>query len=598
VRPQRRSDTPGPLRGSVAVLGLVVALVVACGPAQQVADEGPAAIASSGSAAVPERPAGTVRVGLGRDPSTLDPRRLTDDEGELVARALFDGLVDVAPDGSIVPAAALSWTVEDEGLTYRFQLRDDRFHDGSRVTAQHHADALLAVFDPTRAPLFREDLLGRLRGAVAPEQPSTDDPDGTDDTDDTDDPDGTDDTDEVDEEPRRGWGAPEDVLAAGGVEVVGPRELVLRLARPDPLLLHRLADVALVPLPRIAQLDADAFAREPVGNGPFRMTGPREPGAFIRLRANTEHPSPPRVDELVLQIYPDDIDRSQRWADLLAGRLQITAIPVELRGEARGRFGTPVEGRIGAGLHERETTTLYAYGFVLDVAPYDDIDLRRAISAAIDRESLARDLALAGVEAATAIFPTSVPGAAPDCAHCRYDPALAAELVASWRARLPDPAAEPRITLTYPRGSAHVTIAERIARDLERVLEVDVRLQSRDFGAVVRAVSAGEAPLFRYGLRAPLGGAAAPVSLLEEALRSGGARNLVRWSDPATDALLDAWDPAAPPSVTRGIEQEVLDRAAIVPLLWTRQDLLVHPDVVGFRIDATGRWWPELIRLR
>jgi oligopeptide transport system substrate-binding protein len=563
-------------------------LVSGCAVESEDATDGPALTTSTGGAPVPERPATTVRVGLGRDPVSLDPRLVGDDEGEFVVRALFDGLVDIAPDGSVVPASA-TWTIEDDGLTYRFLLRDDRFHDGTTVVAQHHADALLGVFDTSRPPLYREDLLARLRGAVAPESRTSDESDGR--------PGERSESDDG-QEPVSRWGTPEDVLEAGGIEVVGARELVLRLARPDPLLLHRLADPVLVPLPRLAHDDPVGFALEPVGNGPFRMTGPREPGAFIRLRADDGHPSPPRIDELVLQIYADDADRSQRWSDLLAGRLQIAAVPVALRDDARIRFGTPVDGRSGAGLHELPLVTLYAYGFVLDVPPYDDVELRRAISAAIDREALARELAPAGVEAATAMFPASAGGAVPDCAHCRYDPELAAELVASWRARLPDPAVEPRITLTYPRGGGHVTVAERIAVDLERVLEVEVRLQSRDFGALVRAVAAGDAPLFRYGLRPPLGGRAAAVSLLEDALRTDGAQNLIRWRDPATDALLDAWTPSGAPTLLRDIEQQVLDRAAIVPLLWTRQDLVVHPDVVGFRADATGRWWPELIRLR
>ena len=534
---------------------------------------GPGAEAERGEQAAgpgsvrPERALTTIRVGLGRDPISIDPRDVSDDEGELIVRALFDGLVDVAPDGSVVPAAA-TWTTEPDGLTYRFELRDDRFHDGSPVTAQDHADALLAVFDPGRAPRFREDLLARLRGATVVEGAA------------------------------QRWGLPEDILTAGGVEVIGDRELVLRLERPDPLLLHRLADVALVPLPAMSRDDPAGFAREPIGNGPYRMLGPREPGAFIRLRASTVHPRIPAIDELVFQVYPDDVDRSQRWADLLIGRLQITAVPVERRAEARELFGAPITGRTGPGLHDLPLMGLYAYGFVLDVPPFDDVDLRRAISAAIDREALAAELATAGVEPATAILPPSAGGEPPGCAHCRHDPELAAASIAAWRERLPDGAVEPVITLTYPRGGGHVSAAELIASDLETFLGVEVRLQSREFGALVRGVTAGEAPLFRYGLRASLGGDAAAVSLLDDALRSESPGNWIRWRDLRTDRQLDAWTPVAGAATARDIEAAVLDQAAIVPLLWTRADLVVHPDVVGFRADPTGRWWPELLRLR
>ena len=565
------------LRAAVPTLGIVLIAACAGTPApQEDGTSGPAVA----EAVVPQAVAATLRVALARDPRSIDPREVSDDEGELVVRALFDGLVDLSPDGSVVPAGAEGWSVEEDGLTYRFAIREARFHDGTAVTAQHYADALLAVFDRDRMPLFREELLASLRGArVVPTPDAADDPVGSDSA-------------------GMSWGTAADVLEAGGIEVVSEQEFVLRLAQADALLLHRLTDPVLVPLPDLAVADPERFAREPIGNGPFRMAGPREPGAFVRLRANSDHHRPPQVDELLLQVYAEDTDRSHRWADLLAGRLQVAAVPVERRAEARDRFGSPVAERVGSGLHELVVASTYAYGFVIDIAPYDDVALRRAISAAIDRERIATELAAAGVEPADAILPASVGGEPPVCPHCRHDPELARELAATWRERSGEAAEEVRIVLSYPRGGGHVTVAELIAADLEGTLTLDVRLQSREFGTLVRSVVAGDAPVFRYGLRAPLGGEAAAVSLLESALRTGAGENLVRWSTETTDAALDAWVPGASPELIRAIEAEVLDAAAVVPLLWTRLDLVVDPSIVGFRIDATGRWWPERVRLR
>lgn len=542
--------------------------------------------AATSPGALPERAPTTVRVGLGVDPLSLDPRTVADPEGELVVRALFDGLVDVAPEGSVVPAAA-TWQVEDDGLTYRFTTRVERFHDGTRVTAQHHADALLAVFDPDRPPFFREDLLADLRGAVPDVVPDDEAAARA----------GEGPPEEEQPEPSP-WGGPDDIVAAGGIEVVGDRELVLRLREPDPLLLYRLADPVLSPIPRAALLDPAGFAREPIGNGPFRMLGPREPGAFVRLTAHPTHPTPPRIDDLVLQVYADDAERTARWQDLLAGRLQIAAIPAAERDAARDRFGAATIPWGGSGLHEQPLAGLYAYGFVLDVAPTDDVDLRRAISASIDRVALAAALTSAGVAPADAILPPGIPGAVPDCAHCRRDVTLARDLIAAWRARLPEDAAEPRISLTYPRGGGHVAVAERVASDIERTLGLDVRLRARDFSVLVREVEAGAAPLFRVGLLASLQGRAAGVSVLDRAFAPGGPENWVRWDDPRTTALLGDWTPGTAPTAVREIEAAILDSGAIVPLLWTRADLVVAPEVLGFRLDPTGRWWPELLRLR
>jgi oligopeptide transport system substrate-binding protein len=535
----------------------------------------------------PDRSAGTLRVGLGRDPASIDPRHLTDDEGEFVVRALFDGLVDVAPNGSIVPASAHRWEVEDDGLTYRFHLSEDRFHDGETVTAQHHADALLGVFDPDRAPRFRDDLLRGLRGAERAPDPessalASDAPDER----------------EASRGPRPERGLPTDVLDAGGIEVVGPGELVLRLTRPDALLLHQLADPALVPLPRVAVLDPDRFALEPIGNGPFRMLGPREPGAFIRLAPHAEHRHPPRIDGLVLQIYATDADRSQRWADLLAGRLQITAIPPERRDQAVERFGRPVVPRWGSGLHDSASASLYAYAFALDVAPFDDVRLRRAISAAIDRDRLAVELSGAGVEPAQVILPPDLGGEATECRHCVQDLFLARELFDDWAGEQPDRTRPLPITLTYPRGAGHATIAERIAADLEGTLDVTVRLQSRDLAGIVREVTSGDAPLFRYGLRASMGGEAAGTSMVDPAFRPGALENWVRWDAPGTGELLDRLAATRAPELARTLEAQLLSEAAVIPLLWTRHDIVAHPDLAGFRLDPTGRWWPELVHLR
>jgi peptide/nickel transport system substrate-binding protein len=44
---------------------------------------------------------------------------------------VYEGLVQFAADGSVVPLLAESWDVSDEGTVYTFHLRHGvRFHDG------------------------------------------------------------------------------------------------------------------------------------------------------------------------------------------------------------------------------------------------------------------------------------------------------------------------------------------------------------------------------------------------------------------------------------------------------------------------------------
>lgn len=539
----------------------------------------------------------TLRVGLGRDPVSIDPRSVVDDEGDLVVRALFEGLVVQDARGRAMPGGAEGWEIEDGGLTLRFRLRASTFHNGEPVTAQHHAEAILAVFDPDRIPAPRADLLASLRGATPTNNvddagltgttvPRPDRPavaagpaDGG--------------TDVV--RPRRG--TPAEVLAAGGVEVVAPDELVLRLVRRDPLLLVQLGDVAVAPVPEAATRDPVAFAAQPIGNGPFRMLGPREPGGFIRLGAVPGHPRAPGVDAMVLQVYAADGDREQRWSDLLAGRLHVTAIPPSRRAEAVVLFGRAGDAVRGPGLFDGTTSSTYAYGFGLAVEPFDDVLLRQAISASIDRDRLARFVLGGSVEPASALLPPSLALLPEVCAHCRYDPELARDRYGAWLAGGTTGREAPTITVSYPQGSGHVSVAEAIASDIERTLSVPVRLQALDFTSLARLGERGEVGLFRFGVRPTLPGRTAVVDLLDPLFRAGADGNWTGWSDVTTDAELDLLRRSFEPGVARRIEAELLDAAVVVPLLWTRHDLVVHPDVTGFLMDPSGRWWPELVRL-
>lgn len=56
--------------------------------------------------------------------------------GFTYARAgITETLVASQPDGRIVPGLASSWTVSDDGLHWRFRLREALFHDGTRLDA-------------------------------------------------------------------------------------------------------------------------------------------------------------------------------------------------------------------------------------------------------------------------------------------------------------------------------------------------------------------------------------------------------------------------------------------------------------------------------
>src|SRR5258708_40096889 len=73
-----------------------------------------------------------ITIGMHLEPPILDP---TASPAAAISEALygnvFEGLVQFAADGSVLPQLAGSWDVSADGLTYTFHLRPGvRFHDG------------------------------------------------------------------------------------------------------------------------------------------------------------------------------------------------------------------------------------------------------------------------------------------------------------------------------------------------------------------------------------------------------------------------------------------------------------------------------------
>lgn len=69
----------------------------------------------------------TFRFSIINDPQNLDPQVATDDASINIIGNLFDGLLKLDDNGSIVNGVALKYEVSSDGLKYTFTLRDDYF---------------------------------------------------------------------------------------------------------------------------------------------------------------------------------------------------------------------------------------------------------------------------------------------------------------------------------------------------------------------------------------------------------------------------------------------------------------------------------------
>lgn len=75
-------------------------------------------------------------VGITEIYSGFDPHETMKTTNIFVANDLFEGLTRIGEDGKIVPGIAEKWEVSEDGTTYTFHLREAKWSDGSKVTAQ------------------------------------------------------------------------------------------------------------------------------------------------------------------------------------------------------------------------------------------------------------------------------------------------------------------------------------------------------------------------------------------------------------------------------------------------------------------------------
>ena len=100
--------------------------------------------------------------GNSADPESLDPHKTSTVYEAHILRDLFEGLVMQDQNAELIPGAAESWTISDDGLVYTFKLRADAiWSDGDPVTADDFVYAFRRLEDPATGAEYASMLYRR-----------------------------------------------------------------------------------------------------------------------------------------------------------------------------------------------------------------------------------------------------------------------------------------------------------------------------------------------------------------------------------------------------------------------------------------------------
>jgi oligopeptide transport system substrate-binding protein len=335
--------------GGLFSLAALLALA-GCGGADDAAGAGGGAVQIGGPSGTELAERQVLHLGNGTEIQTLDPHRGEEIQGSNIQRDLYEGLVNEAPNGDLVPGAAESWTVSADGKLYTFRLRRNaRWSNGDPVTAHDFVFGMRRGADPKTLTVY-SFILTPIKNADAITS-------------------GTLPTTEL------------------GVRAVDDYTLAIELANPTPYFLGLLTHAMTYPLhrPSFAQ-HGDLFTRPGnlVGNGAFVLEE-WVVQSHIKVVRNPHYWDAANVKLEEIWFYPTE-DLSAELKRYRAGELDFTyEVPAAQFAWVRDNFGSELKVAPYLGS--------YYFGFNVTRAPFkDNPKLRRALSLAVDREIIARDV--------------------------------------------------------------------------------------------------------------------------------------------------------------------------------------------------------------
>lgn len=477
-----------------------------------------------------------LRRGLVGPVETLDPQKAATVAETMLALDLFEGLVRRDGEGRLVPGAASGWEISPDGLLYSFTLREGaRWSNGEAVKAGDFVASFRRLFDP--ATDATED--GPLQvianaGAI-----------------------------------KSGF-AKSDTL---GVSATDDRTLVIRLDRPTPTFLDRLAAPAALPVNVSASRKLGSDFRtgaKLVTNGAYGLSNSGKGVYTLARDARRSGDAAASIDTVTYR-------RFETAADCLAA---FRSGEVDICPDAPTEALADLKAELGPALRIEPYAGTYFYAINTTRAPFDDARVRRALSLAIDREALAAAVWSGGMLPASSLVPASLltqPPASEEPIEARREEARSLLSAAGFGAKKP-------LTVAIRTGSgiANEATAAKVIADWKAV-GVEGRLDTshpdRHFAALR---DKADFDVARAGWIAD-----EPNALdFLEILRSGGRFNYARYANPAFDALIAAaesgTDAAKRATDIEKARQMLETDAVVIPLLSYASLSIVSPKVGGW----------------
>lgn len=486
----------------------------------------------------------TLMRGNGEEPQTLDPHLAEGVPSAHILRDLFEGLTTEAPDGKVIPGAAIRWNISRDQVTYTLYLRRDAlWSNGDPITAEDFVYSFRRSADPGTASNFANVLLPIVNAR----------------------------------EVLRGELPPSEL----GVSSLDEFTLQIRLVSPTPYFLNLLTHSSTFPVHRASvEEHRNRFSRPGnlVSNGAFVLDDWQVRSKIV-VRKNPLYWNAENVilDEVVYLPIED----------------QSTEIKQFRSGEIKWTYEVPNNQFKWLAKHYSDELVIspwlgsYYFGFNLKVEPFvSNPALRRGLVLAIDREVLTGKVTQFGEVPSFTLVPPGIGDyepAVPEWAHWtqleREEEARRLFEQAGYTRDLP-----PRIEIRYNTSENHKKIALAVASMWKQVLGVNTTLVNEEWRVFLQNRNAKViTQVFRAGWISDYND---PFGFLE-LFRSDSGLNDFGFSNSSFDVLLEEVSnehiPARRMRMMQEAERILLEESPIIPVYTYVTKRLVDPHVKGWQ---------------
>lgn len=459
----------------------------------------------------------TFTLSNGAEPASLDPALIQGVPEHRIFMAMFEGLVTVDPKtANAAPGLAETWESNEDGTQYTFHLRHTTWSDGVPITANDVVYSWLRELAPETASPYAWFPTMFLKGAAE-------------------------------------YNSGEADASAVGIRALDDYTFQMDLIGPIPYAVDALQhySFAVVPKHAIEEFGDKWTAPENiVSNGPFLLKE-RVPQSYLSFVPNDKYWNKDEIyiDKLVILSSDDENTNYNMFTN---GEIDwITNVPTDKLASAKMKDSYQANAQLAT----------YYYIFQTEVAPLDNVLVRKAISYAINREDLVEGVTKAGQIPAWGIVP---PMAGYEALEFPFDSEeeateMAQEFLAE--AGYPNGVGFPTLEILYNTSEGHKQIAEYVQQELKTKLGIDIELVNEEWGTFLDDRASGAFEIARAGW---VGDYQDPNTFLDMFM-TGAAMNGGKYANDVYDTLLQE---------AATIENPV-DRLGV---LKTAEDIIVNED--------------------